>query len=192
MWTISGEDFQSTVPCWTGAAFKKYGMRGGVARVSKVEENTVWLINGNRDLIRVRNQGNTVATQEVKSFPLAGGGRNVPPASSFAIADIAPDPRNPRRVYVSVFGSGWSVLWMGEISGSGGNETMVWTDITENLPRWQDCAVYVSKFTGDVWVGGGQGIWVFPAPANYKNDHPDAVDSVWPDLAQPVRLPLAV
>ena len=57
------------------------------------DEFTVWTVDANDDLIRVRNTGSTAAAAQVTSFPLKGeawGG----PAADFGLADIARDPND--------------------------------------------------------------------------------------------------
>ena len=171
-------------PTWTpfytsAGSIRKYGLNSHLMAVDPHDEFTVWTVDANDDLIRVRNTGTTAATAQVTGFPLKGeawGG----PAADFGIADIARDPNEASLVYVTLFGTGMETIWRGRISGT----TVAWENITLNAPRWQDLSISVLKGTGDVVVGGGVGGWMLSPPPGYgvRGGGP-----VWNGLADPVR-----
>jgi hypothetical protein len=177
-------------PFYQGPSFEKFGFSNPIVKVSQAEARTVWTEGAGGDLIRVRNPGTSFNTQEVKSFPLTGL-PGAPTGNLFMIADIAPDPNDPKMVYVTLFGSGWTgTVWRGRITGSEPNEVMSWTNITVNAPKWQDMGIYVFPHTGDVVISGGVGYWVFPPPAGYQAEHGLAA-SRWSQLARPIKVPQA-
>ena len=177
-------NWASGTPTWTPfytstASIRKFGLNSHLMAVDPHDEFTVWTVDANDDLIRVRNTGTTAASAVVTGFPLKGeawGG----PAADFALADIARDPNEASLVYVTLFGTGVEAIWRGRISGT----SVAWENITLNAPRWQDLSVSVLKGTGDVVVGGGVGGWILSPPAGYgvRGGGP-----VWSGLPDPVR-----
>jgi hypothetical protein len=87
-------------------------------------------------------------------------------------------------VYVTLFGSGLSgTVYRGVVNGA----SIAWTNITSNVPKWQDLSVTVVPHTGDVVVGGGVGPWAYPPPTGYAAEH--GTTSRWSQMAVPVKPP---
>lgn len=182
-WATAGTPTATPFYTWAaGSAPTKYGYSAEIIRASWAEENTIWLPGANKDLIRVRNSGDTAASAVITSFPLRGqAGTLAPPA--FEISDLQPDHNDPNLVYVALRACGSSNVWRGVISGS----SVTWTDITLNSPRWWDSSIAVSRFTGDVVLGSGAGIWVLPPPTGYQATWGTAA-SMWSSLPIPVNV----
>ena len=141
------------------------------------DERAIYTIDNNRDLIRVRNTGANFNNASITTLGLSDeewGGTG----SEFQIATIAADPNQNGLIYAVIGWPGHELIWRGQVTGN----SVAWENITLNAPRWPLNSIDVHPETGDVIIGGGAGVWVYPAPYS-------AANSIWSNLPDPVKIP---
>ena len=85
-----------------------------------------------------------------------------PQELSVFIRTIAIDYNNNSIIYAGIGAAGVSNVWRSINSGE------TWEDISYNLPRIDLQAMAVNPHTGELFVGGAVGTWIFPPP--YKSE----------------------
>jgi len=86
-----------------------------------------------------------------------------PTGLNLAVRQIAIDPRDNSIIYASLAASGVSTIWRSTDSGN------TWQDISYNHPRI-GCTMAVNPHTGELFVGGMVGTYVFPPPYEYDKE----------------------
>ena len=113
----------------------------------------------------------------------AGAGRT---PAAYGPTELAVDPFDPRRVYAQLRTHGNPWMWRGRWDA--GFTAIEWEDVTRNLPRaTQNTCLAISPWTGDIFCGTPNGLYVLAPPDGYKaayglrNSIYDAMPKPWPN-----------
>jgi hypothetical protein len=104
------------------------------------------------------------------------------------ISTVIVDPNNNSIIYATVAHAGISGVYRSSDSGE------TWEDISYNLPRANyGPALSINPYSGEIFVGGASGTWVFPPPYNentaiYANstiiDNSVSVENLPPNVSE--------
>jgi hypothetical protein len=156
-------------PGWDLAGGSRYAFW-----LSPHDDRRAFTLTRTQDLLMLYGDPGTVRTSDLA---LRRQYSPVPPG--FHIAGVAFSGQDPRLIYVLAGVSGAPAVWAGYFSPD--FTRIDWQDITGNAPRVamsNDLAVH--PLTGDVFVMGGQGIWVHPPPGG------PGEASVWQNCPEPL------
>jgi hypothetical protein len=153
--------------------FYAVGTAYPIIKCDPTNNTRIYCLDNNRDFVRVTNSGSTFNSATVLSLPLRG--ETSLTAAEFRMGQIAADYNQAGLVYAHVAMAGVPNIFRGQITGS----SIVWEDITSNSSMWNMNSIDVHEETGDVMIGGGEGMWVYPPPYSVAN-------SIWENLPEPV------